>query len=181
MICSGKEKKLPQNTSARSNRSKKSSNSERSSSRGSKKSRKEKVKKESEVFMDLSTDLIIEVLKEKFKEFHVGVIIESLNSSIVRKPATTLNVILSALGNARYIHLILFCYTYNDYCIYKESVKEREKRKKLAEIKEILENITEMGADDFENLPQEIREIYKQNVLQARKIEFEKRKGSLRY
>lgn len=187
LILSGKEKKPPpkeKSTSARSNVSKKSiaskKTSEKSSSKSSKKGKKEKVKREPDVLMDLPVDLITEVLVEKLKEFRVGVIFESLNSIILRKPAIALNVLLNSLGNARYIHFVLFSYTYNDYCEYQAYVKEMEEQRKAEEIKRMLDSINEMGADEFSNVPEGYREIYRQNVLKARKMHSEMKKAALR-
>lgn len=187
LILSGKEKKPPPKDvlkSSRSNASKKSTaskkTSEKSSSKGSKKGKKEKVKKEPEVFMDLSLDLVTEVLVERFKEFRVGVIVESLNSVILRKPTIAFNVVLNSLGNARYIHFVLFAYTYDDYCAHKTCVKQMEELKKAEEIKRMLESISEMGADDFLNLPEDYRELYRQNVLKERKMKSEMKKEALR-
>lgn len=172
LILSGKEKKAPskkqKGSSTRSNASKKSSTSGKTSSKGSKK--KGKGKREPDVFMDLSLDLVADVLKEKLKEFRIGVVIESLNSIILRVPSVALHILLNSIGYARYIHFILFSFTYSDHCAYKEYLKKIKETERLEEIKKVIENVNDMGADEFANLPTEIQEIYKEKVLKERKL-----------
>lgn len=183
LILSGKEKKAPTKaatSSARSSASKRSSD-KTSSTKGSKSARKEKVRKQPEVFMDLPLDLIIEILKEKFKEFRIGAIIESLYSSVLRNPSTAMSVLLTSLGNARYIHFVLFSFTYNDYCVYKEHLKQLEATKKIEESKKLLQRIKQMEADEYEELPVELRELYRENVLKERKLASIAKREALKY
>lgn len=183
LILSGKVKKPPATSKPKSKdsaRSKSSTPSKSDSSKSSKKGKKDKAKKEPDVFMDLPVELITEVLTQKVKEFRVGVVIESLNSIILRKPEIALNVVLTSLGNARYIHFVLFSYTYEDYSAYNANMRLLAQQKKEEEIAKVLAAIDDMGTEEFLSLPLEYREIYKEKVLRERKLQSQQKKEALR-
>lgn len=184
LILSGKEKKpkskekkgsAKSSASVKSKKSSKGSAKEKKSSKsgsskGSKKEKKEKKKKEPEVFMNLQTDLIKEVLQCKLKEFRIGIVMESLNSSILRKPSIALSVVLNSLGNVRHIQFFLFSYTYEDYCAFRNNVQQLQNFKNEQDIKNILDIINEIGADDYLKLSPEFLNIYRERVLRERKL-----------
>lgn len=76
--------------------------------------------KEPSTLGDISLELFEDLLKFKCKSFTNGVIIESLHSDFLKKINISLNTVLRAIGNAKYVHIILLSYTLENYIRDKE-------------------------------------------------------------
>lgn len=132
-----------------------------------------------ETFLDIPLDLLQNILSESLDN-KTGAVIESLNSKFIRRPVLALNAILRAVKNIQYIHFILLSYTFDEYCEYNTKLKQLEEQRNEEEKNNILSKITEMTADDYENLPEEHKSLYQEYVLKQRKLNTLKKREELR-
>lgn len=108
-------------------------------------------------------------MQSQLHSFSKGVIIESLESNIIKQPLTILNMILRGVGNIQYIHCIILSVTYDDYLAQKE-VEMHQSQVKLVEDKlNRINEILDMNAENYTQLSAEDTQLFKQEVLLPRK------------
>ncbi|XP_023311652.1 hydrocephalus-inducing protein [Anoplophora glabripennis] len=90
--------------------------------------------KDTNTLGDIPVELFEDLIKYKCKSFTNGVIIESLHSDFLRKISVALNSLLCAIGNSKYVHIILLSYTLQNYI--KDKVADiAEKERTMGELK----------------------------------------------
>ncbi|KAF5288916.1 hypothetical protein FQA39_LY03795 [Lamprigera yunnana] len=117
--------------------------------RGPKEHKKEKEQLEKSTFLGIHEDLFQDVIKTKLSTLKMGVVIESLNSTFLLEPVVSLQIILKALGNARYIHCIIFSFSYEEYLIFNQKNDVEEEQKILREKDEKLQQMIDMELEEL--------------------------------
>lgn len=151
------------------------------SSRGSNDSRKGKTMVSEETFMDISQDILLDILKAKLDRISTGMVVESLNSEIIRNPFLALNILLKALGNVRYIQFVLYFYTCDDYGAYYETLQQLKRKREDEEQKLFLQKIIELDVDQCSDLSLEQIELFREHVITERRNDTLRKREALRY
>ncbi|KAI4465642.1 dlec1 deleted in lung and esophageal cancer 1 [Holotrichia oblita] len=197
LLLSGKKKKPPKKSSAKEPKKDKkgSDKSSKQSGKGSKgKEKKEKGEKKKDkakkgsaatestkssakvkvdkrpTLIGISEELLFEIVQSQLVTFRKGVIIESLQSNIIKKPTTLLNMLLRGLGNIQYIHCIILSFTYNDYLAQKEMEMHQSKLKAIEDKFNKIDEILDMNDENYRQLSTEDMQLFKQEVLLSRKL-----------
>lgn len=154
----GKSSKSSRNSKKKSKSSKSSKKTNKKSTKSSnnksstKSSNKKNKKNKTGPLINISSNILCEVLIERINTFHQGLIIESLNSKFLHQLNTVLNCLLTASKSKCYCHFILLSYNFNDYRHDMQEkdrldqiLKEEAKQKRLNEI-------ISMDAEDYSHL-----------------------------
>lgn len=120
-----------------------------------------------------------DILREKLSGLSAG-IFGNLESVFIRKPAMLLSHILEGLGNIRYIHCVIFSYTYDQYKIYDKNKRELEERQSREYREALILSINDMDEEEYANLSPEEFKVFKEHVLLPRKIATQKKREALR-
>lgn len=162
------QKKSPTLSVRKSNESIKSKNS---SSSG-----QEKKKQIYDTFLKLPQSLFTNILKAKLVVLNCDrMIIESLTSVFLAKNSIALNCLLESIGNTKYIYFILLTYSFKDYELYEIEKKRENELKEIQRKEEILNEILDMSADEFDNLSNNKLAIYS-DFLKNRKLQSKPKK-----
>lgn len=128
----------------------------------------------------LFQELLIDLLKQKYAEFRIGLVIESLNNIFICVPILTLYILLEAsIGMKNVIGVFTFK-SMQQYRFHQELQKIQERDKKAEKTKEMLEYFNEISDSELDNLPSEFVDLYKNEYVAVRKENTVKRLEALR-
>lgn len=91
------------------------------------------------------------------------------------KNSIALNCLLESIGNTKYIYFILLTYSFKDYELYEIEKKRENELKEIQRKEEILNEILDMSADEFDNLSNNKLAIYS-DFLKNRKLQSKPKK-----
>ncbi|XP_062524258.1 hydrocephalus-inducing protein homolog isoform X2 [Bombyx mori] len=127
-------------------------------------------------------DLIQELLSEFFElpKFNKGFVMDSLSSTIFNNPVLVLTTVLKCKHSIWNIHLVLCQSDFNKWAqAHDESQRETDflaenisKVYEENEIKNIVETVEDMTAEEYENAPPELRSIYQTYGLEERRKKY---------
>lgn len=197
LILSGKKKKPSKKGSAKSSDKSSAKKSKKGGDKASKAAKKnEKTKtnadssrsskagkgkklKDTETFMNLSEDLFNEIVKAKLQTLD-AVVIESLNSVFLRRPLLALNGVLKGIGNVKYIHFILLTYTFDQYKTFADALVLEQQQEAARSTQARIDKMLSMTAEEYEQLSEEDKLLFKEAVLVERKLKSVERKAALK-
>lgn len=134
----------------------------------------------SETLFSIPLELLITVLKHQLLKYPKGFVIESLNSLFIPSSVSVLNSLLQAMGNTKYIQGVLLYNSLDHFLKHKEQ-RDAERAKAVEEERnEKLSYFEEMPGDEFVNLSEEDKKLYKEVYIAERKQKSEQRLKALR-
>ncbi|KAK2576816.1 hypothetical protein KPH14_005450 [Odynerus spinipes] len=148
---------------------------DKASVRGSEKSGK---KKQESTFLDLEPDILFEALAERLsrEDFERGFVLQTLENMFILDKLKTLPILLGVVGC---VEFLLFVTLYNsaDICNQKIEELKRLKAEKIAEdTARKIQEIDEMSYSEYEELPEEDKNVYLAAILPLRRQEAAMRK-----
>lgn len=133
-----------------------------------------------QTFLGIHEDLLQEILKQRLSHFRTGLVIESLNSIFLRQPILALISLLKGIGNVRYIHCIILSFNYEESEVLRQTMEQEVDAAAIREKTAKLDMYSEMDVDEIAKLPFVDYALYKEEVVNKRKLESLERKEALK-
>ncbi|XP_043487241.1 hydrocephalus-inducing protein-like [Polistes fuscatus] len=144
-------------------------------------SEKSNKKKQESHFLNIDTDLLSEVLKERLseKDFERGFVVQTLRNVFIPDEIKTLNILLDIIGRIEFYLFVTF-YNSVNICNLKIDELKRLKSEKIAEnTAKKIQEIDEMSLSDYDEISEEDKNIYLQAVLPIKRQEAYLRRAQL--
>ncbi|KAK5646871.1 hypothetical protein RI129_005335 [Pyrocoelia pectoralis] len=134
----------------------------------------------SNTFLGIKEDLLLDIIRQKLCSCKTGVIFETLHSIFIKNPVQSVTFLLKAIGNVRYIHCFILSLDYPQNYSFEKNQKEAREETEVLERNTKLSKILELDTEELVNLSPEDYKLYSTYFLKERREQTSRKRETLR-